>query len=461
MTASPATHDIFISYASADRERARVLANALEKRGWTVWWDREIPLGRSYDEVIEQALNGARCMLVLWTAASAASEWVRSEASEGKRRGMLVPVFLEEIDAPLAFRLLNGAQLENWDPAEPNAEFDRLTQRIVEMLAQSAPEARSQASPPFVPEASLPASGSTRAGADFPGQWRWKPWWLAAGAAVFFMLLATGGFFWLSPRSPLISPGESASPTASSPSPPAESAAPNPANDLTDLDTAPKHLTQGKPSSRPPPKPAAGTPGKPPAGRPAETAAAKQALIEAVPAAPVHHPAPQPAAVPTSKVAAATRPPTIVLAALGLPISRRFWSGEDSASYSRKMRDLVEKLSRDVLHATPNAMRLSKSEFDAWWNESGEHPRSRALCDTGSGPKALLSARMETPVTFSSTESAYWPELQLRLWVCGRQEIYRQQKTLSPHSDDAWPFSVELGAETSRFLREHKPDITD
>jgi hypothetical protein len=87
--------DIFISYSSEDRERARTLAHALEERGWSVWWDREIPLGRSYDEVIEQALNGARCMLVLWTAASAASEWVRSEASEGKRRGILVPVFLE------------------------------------------------------------------------------------------------------------------------------------------------------------------------------------------------------------------------------------------------------------------------------------------------------------------------------------------------------------------------------
>ncbi len=30
--------DIFISYASEDRERARQFASAFEARGWAVWW---------------------------------------------------------------------------------------------------------------------------------------------------------------------------------------------------------------------------------------------------------------------------------------------------------------------------------------------------------------------------------------------------------------------------------------
>lgn len=32
--------DIFISYASRDRPKAQVLAQALMQRGWSVWWDR-------------------------------------------------------------------------------------------------------------------------------------------------------------------------------------------------------------------------------------------------------------------------------------------------------------------------------------------------------------------------------------------------------------------------------------
>ena len=35
--------DIFISYASADRERAKLVSVTLDRRGWSVWWDRTIP----------------------------------------------------------------------------------------------------------------------------------------------------------------------------------------------------------------------------------------------------------------------------------------------------------------------------------------------------------------------------------------------------------------------------------
>jgi hypothetical protein len=128
--------DIFISYASEDRERARVLAETLGARGWSVWWDREIPLGQSFDEVIERALTGAKCVIVLWSTASVASEWVRNEASEGKRRRILVPVFIEPVDAPLAFRLLNGADLRDWSGDANHPEFARLVERVTELLAQ-------------------------------------------------------------------------------------------------------------------------------------------------------------------------------------------------------------------------------------------------------------------------------------------------------------------------------------
>jgi hypothetical protein len=45
-------HDIFISYARADRPIANQLAEILEKQGWSVWWDPKIRVGSEYRRVI-------------------------------------------------------------------------------------------------------------------------------------------------------------------------------------------------------------------------------------------------------------------------------------------------------------------------------------------------------------------------------------------------------------------------
>ena len=81
---------IFISYASADRDAAKAIAGALAAYGWPVWSDRMIPAGRTWREVIDKALGEAGCVLVLWSAAAVASDWVE-KAAEGRKRRLLIP----------------------------------------------------------------------------------------------------------------------------------------------------------------------------------------------------------------------------------------------------------------------------------------------------------------------------------------------------------------------------------
>jgi TIR domain len=107
--------DIFISYSKSDRAKAQVLAKALEGEGWSVWWDPKMRPGQSFDEVIDRALEAARSVIVLWSKKATLSDYVKSEAWEGKQRGILIPALIEDdVRIPLDFRRLHASRLADW-----------------------------------------------------------------------------------------------------------------------------------------------------------------------------------------------------------------------------------------------------------------------------------------------------------------------------------------------------------
>ncbi len=106
--------DIFLSYASDDRTRVVPLVEAIEARGWSVWWDREIHAGPRFDQVIEEEIAEATCVVVIWSEASVKSDWVRDEANEGRERQILVPLLFDDVRPPLGFRAAHTANLIGW-----------------------------------------------------------------------------------------------------------------------------------------------------------------------------------------------------------------------------------------------------------------------------------------------------------------------------------------------------------
>ncbi len=137
--------DIFISYASADRERARLLADALAQKGWSVWWDRTIPPGKEFDQVIEEALDAAKCVVVLWSKTSTASSWVKTEAAEAMRRKILVPALIDETRIPLEFRRLQAADLSQWQGEHSHPELEKFSRSIEEninSMVEPVPDAK-------------------------------------------------------------------------------------------------------------------------------------------------------------------------------------------------------------------------------------------------------------------------------------------------------------------------------
>lgn len=131
--------DIFISYASQDRDRINVLAKALaETQGWSVWWDLDVPFGKPFDQVIEETLKNARCVIVAWSTNSVSSGWVIEEAQYGRDREILVPVLLDNVAIPLGFRRLQAAYLVDWSGRSNSPVFQKLVSDISTVIGTPA-----------------------------------------------------------------------------------------------------------------------------------------------------------------------------------------------------------------------------------------------------------------------------------------------------------------------------------
>ena len=137
---------VFLSYDREDVDRAGKLALALEKAGHSVWWDRHIKGGAQYSDEIEQALMQADAVIVLWSATSIRSAWVRDEAAAARDSGRLVPVLVDGTEPPMGFRQYQSIDLSRWRGRGKSPPFDQLLVSV-ENLGGTAPKPTTAAPP--------------------------------------------------------------------------------------------------------------------------------------------------------------------------------------------------------------------------------------------------------------------------------------------------------------------------
>ena len=208
--------DIFISYASEDRPRVKPLADALGRQGWSVWWDRTIPAGRTFAEVIDEELRAARSVVVVWSNTSVNKNWVLEEAEDGLERHILVPVLMDKVKPPRGFRRIHAADLIEWDGQESSPDIQKLITDLRAILgapklqkvqdekpfeAPAAPEPASprETKPQSVAEARDAGVGTTRHEKPSP---ELIPSWVRSWqfAAVAIVVLLVGGYLALGPE---------------------------------------------------------------------------------------------------------------------------------------------------------------------------------------------------------------------------------------------------------------------
>jgi tetratricopeptide (TPR) repeat protein len=136
---------LFLSYSRKDEARARRFTEWLEREGHDVWRDEDdIGGGASFSSEIENALKDCDAVLVLWSADSVQSAWVRDEAGYGRDAGKLIPFSLDGTEPPLGFRQFQSIDLSKWRiGAAPTAERIRhAIERVAHLPEKTTPSPR-------------------------------------------------------------------------------------------------------------------------------------------------------------------------------------------------------------------------------------------------------------------------------------------------------------------------------
>jgi len=175
---------LFLSYSRKDAVRAQRFCDWLEREGHDVWRDNDdIGGGASFSVEIEKALKDCDAVLVLWSAASVQSAWVRDEAAFGRDKSKLIPFTLDGTEPPLGFRQFQTIDIAKWRGRGEPSGAERIRTAIARVTA--ADRAAAAVARP-------PAEGRHRFLGELPRMW-------VGGGVLALAAAAVAIFLWQRP----------------------------------------------------------------------------------------------------------------------------------------------------------------------------------------------------------------------------------------------------------------------
>src|SRR5258708_25231101 len=135
--------DIFISYARSTADQGQTIAEALRGLGYGVWRDDENPAHRAYVEVIQERLQAAKAVVVVWSAEAVKSEWVQSEADRARGDHKLIQLRVDDAALPMPFDRIQCADMAGWTGDLEAPGWKKVVASVAELIggvaAQPAP----------------------------------------------------------------------------------------------------------------------------------------------------------------------------------------------------------------------------------------------------------------------------------------------------------------------------------
>lgn len=105
--------------------------------GYTTWHDVELPPHRPYAEVIQERLEQAKAVVVLWSQESVRSQWVRSEANHAREKNKLVQVSVDGTMPPIPFDQIHCAQFRGWRGNLNTPDWERVARSVGDLVGRT------------------------------------------------------------------------------------------------------------------------------------------------------------------------------------------------------------------------------------------------------------------------------------------------------------------------------------
>ena len=184
--------EVFISYASQDRDRILDLVDRLGTAGVSVWIDQMgIEGATMWSQEIVAAIRGCKILILAISKHAAGSENVVKEvalASEGRKR--ILPVYLEQAEIPesMAYQLAGIQRVEFFKGQE-----DTALQPVIRALAKLGVTVHDEANGTASSSGSNVPRGPGYSGGHTEKKWESAIWLKAVGAIVSIVLLGMMG----------------------------------------------------------------------------------------------------------------------------------------------------------------------------------------------------------------------------------------------------------------------------
>lgn len=133
MAEKPST-DVFISYARPDLDRVAPIVRELRAAGFSVWWDQMLEPGTSWEAQIDQQLEAAKAVVVVWSEHSVDRfGTVCNEARYAERMGKLCTLNLDPVLPPTFFAHLHSENFVEWNGARAHPRFQNVLARVTKL----------------------------------------------------------------------------------------------------------------------------------------------------------------------------------------------------------------------------------------------------------------------------------------------------------------------------------------